>query len=58
MNDCVSEFDSCSEDISGSVSRLLDEIADRCRLLNERIRAGRRAVTSKLDSKYHEFRKK
>jgi chromosome segregation ATPase len=58
MKGCVGEFDSCSKDITTSISKLLDEIAERCRMLDERIRAERSSVAKKIDDKYGDFKNK
>jgi len=55
---CVGEFDSCSKDITKSISKLLDEIAERCRLLDERIREERGNVTKKIEDNFGNFKNK
>ncbi len=58
LSDCVGEFDSCSQDITGSISKLLDEIAERCRLLDEKLRSQRNVVSKNIEESFGEFVKK
>lgn len=58
LSGCVGEFDSCSQDITGSISKLLDEIAERCRLLDEKLKSQRNVVTKNIEECFGDFAKK
>ncbi len=55
MNDCVGEFDSYSRDIAEGLTRLADEISERCRMLDERIKAHKTLVSENIDSIYGRY---
>lgn len=55
MDSCVGEFDTYSRDITVGISSLLEELAVRCRELNEKIRQHKAQVSDSIDVKFDGF---
>ncbi len=55
MSDCVGEFDSYSHDIAESLTKLAEEISERCKALDRKIKAHKDAVSGNIDDIYGGF---
>lgn len=56
MNSCVGEFDTYTRDVTVGISKLLEEIAAKCRELEARISKNKSDVSDSIDSKFNDFK--
>lgn len=55
VDSCVGEFDSYTRDVTVGISKLLEDIALRCRDLDERIKRYKEEVSDNIDLKFTRF---